>query len=103
MFYSGQLHQPFLLSSATCLIQKRIPSKSIASLGTFVSFACKVVDLVLSGQDGEVLCRTEVSNVCVRFIGDFKRRLPRTPSTGTMSSADDLDEREPPSPLDNGW
>ncbi|KAM4552606.1 rho GTPase-activating protein 29-like isoform 1-T1 [Odontesthes bonariensis] len=33
--------------------------------------------------------------------GDFKRRLPRTPSTGTMSSADDLDEREP-SPSDNG-
>uniref|UniRef100_A0A8C1IGU5 Rho GTPase-activating protein 29 n=1 Tax=Cyprinus carpio TaxID=7962 RepID=A0A8C1IGU5_CYPCA len=29
-------------------------------------------------------------------------RLPRTPSTGTMSSADDLDEREPPSPSDNG-
>uniref|UniRef100_A0A4W3H5E3 Rho GTPase-activating protein 29 n=1 Tax=Callorhinchus milii TaxID=7868 RepID=A0A4W3H5E3_CALMI len=34
--------------------------------------------------------------------GDFKRRLPRTPSTGTMSSADDLDEREPPSPSDPG-
>ncbi|KAM9839524.1 rho GTPase-activating protein 29 [Aulostomus maculatus] len=34
--------------------------------------------------------------------GDFKRRLPRTPSTGTMSSADDLDEREPSSPCDNG-
>uniref|UniRef100_A0A8C7KZ46 Rho GTPase-activating protein 29 n=1 Tax=Oncorhynchus kisutch TaxID=8019 RepID=A0A8C7KZ46_ONCKI len=34
--------------------------------------------------------------------GDFKRRLPRTPSTGTMSSADDLDERQPPSPSDNG-
>ncbi|KAM4729087.1 rho GTPase-activating protein 29-like isoform 2-T2 [Anableps anableps] len=34
--------------------------------------------------------------------GDFKRRLPRTPSTGTMSSADDLDEREPLSPFDNG-
>uniref|UniRef100_A0A8C9VY80 Rho GTPase-activating protein 29 n=1 Tax=Scleropages formosus TaxID=113540 RepID=A0A8C9VY80_SCLFO len=34
--------------------------------------------------------------------GDFKRRLPRTPSTGTMSSADDLDEREPPSPSDLG-
>ncbi|XP_037550085.1 rho GTPase-activating protein 29 [Nematolebias whitei] len=34
--------------------------------------------------------------------GDFKRRLPRTPSTGTMSSADDLDDREPLSPLDNG-
>uniref|UniRef100_A0A8C1ZZJ7 Rho GTPase-activating protein 29 n=1 Tax=Cyprinus carpio TaxID=7962 RepID=A0A8C1ZZJ7_CYPCA len=33
---------------------------------------------------------------------DFKRRLPRTPSTGTMSSADDLDEREPHSPSDNG-
>uniref|UniRef100_A0A8C5I960 Rho GTPase-activating protein 29 n=1 Tax=Gouania willdenowi TaxID=441366 RepID=A0A8C5I960_GOUWI len=33
--------------------------------------------------------------------GDFKRRLPRTPSTGTMSSADDLDP-SPPSPLDNG-
>uniref|UniRef100_A0AAZ3NMD1 Rho GTPase-activating protein 29 n=1 Tax=Oncorhynchus tshawytscha TaxID=74940 RepID=A0AAZ3NMD1_ONCTS len=33
--------------------------------------------------------------------GDFKRRLPRTPSTGTMSSADDLDERQPPSPSDN--
>ncbi|XP_006005665.1 rho GTPase-activating protein 29 isoform X3 [Latimeria chalumnae] len=32
---------------------------------------------------------------------DFKRRIPRTPSTGTMSSADDLDEREPPSPSDN--
>uniref|UniRef100_A0A670Y422 Rho GTPase-activating protein 29 n=1 Tax=Pseudonaja textilis TaxID=8673 RepID=A0A670Y422_PSETE len=29
--------------------------------------------------------------------GDFKR-LPRTPSIGTMSSADDLDEREAPSP-----
>ncbi|CAB1349984.1 unnamed protein product [Coregonus sp. 'balchen'] len=34
--------------------------------------------------------------------GDFKRRLPRTPSTGTMSSADDMDEREPSSPSDNG-
>ncbi|CAJ1081869.1 rho GTPase-activating protein 29 isoform X1 [Xyrichtys novacula] len=34
--------------------------------------------------------------------GDFKRRLPRTPSTGTMSSADDLDDREPPSPSDTG-
>ncbi|XP_054914286.1 rho GTPase-activating protein 29-like isoform X1 [Poeciliopsis prolifica] len=34
--------------------------------------------------------------------GDFKRRLPRTPSTGTMSSADDLDDREPLSPFDNG-
>ncbi|XP_048832788.1 rho GTPase-activating protein 29-like isoform X1 [Brienomyrus brachyistius] len=34
--------------------------------------------------------------------GDFKRRIPRTPSTGTMSSADDLDERELPSPLDTG-
>ncbi|CAL8279228.1 unnamed protein product [Lota lota] len=32
----------------------------------------------------------------------FKRQLPRTPSTGTMSSADDLDERELPSPSDNG-
>lgn len=36
------------------------------------------------------------------LLGDFKRRLPRTPSTGTMSSADDLDEREPPSPSDCG-
>uniref|UniRef100_UPI00358DE1A6 rho GTPase-activating protein 45-like isoform X2 n=1 Tax=Myxine glutinosa TaxID=7769 RepID=UPI00358DE1A6 len=27
--------------------------------------------------------------------GDFMRKLPRTPSTGTMSSTDDLDEREP--------
>lgn len=35
-------------------------------------------------------------------LGDFKRRLPRTPSTGTMSSADDLDEREPPSLSHNG-
>ncbi|KAF4076246.1 hypothetical protein AMELA_G00212270 [Ameiurus melas] len=34
--------------------------------------------------------------------GDFKRRLPRTPSTGTMSSADDLDERELPLSSDNG-
>lgn len=34
--------------------------------------------------------------------GDFKRRLPRTPSTGTMSSADDLDDREPPSLFENG-
>ncbi|KAK0134742.1 Rho GTPase-activating protein 29 [Merluccius polli] len=34
--------------------------------------------------------------------GDFKRRLPRTPSTGTMSSADDLDDREPPSPYESG-
>ncbi|XP_013929885.1 PREDICTED: rho GTPase-activating protein 29 isoform X3 [Thamnophis sirtalis] len=33
--------------------------------------------------------------------GDFKR-LPRTPSIGTMSSADDLDEREAPSPSDCG-
>ncbi|KAM6217384.1 LOW QUALITY PROTEIN: rho GTPase-activating protein 29-like [Rhynchocyon petersi] len=29
--------------------------------------------------------------------GDFHGKLPRTPSSGTMSSADDLDEREPPS------
>nr|XP_057916451.1 rho GTPase-activating protein 29 isoform X2 [Doryrhamphus excisus] len=34
--------------------------------------------------------------------GDFRRKIPRTPSIGTMSSADDLDEREPPSPSDNG-
>ncbi|XP_072500145.1 rho GTPase-activating protein 29-like isoform X2 [Notamacropus eugenii] len=34
--------------------------------------------------------------------GDFKRRLPRTPSMGTMSSADELDEREPPSPSEIG-
>lgn len=40
-------------------------------------------------------------NFC-HLLGDFKRRLPRTPSTGTMSSADDLDEREPPSPSDCG-
>ncbi|XP_028856806.1 rho GTPase-activating protein 29-like isoform X2 [Denticeps clupeoides] len=33
--------------------------------------------------------------------GGFSRRLTRTPSTGTMSSADDLDDREPPSPLCN--
>ncbi|XP_033964442.1 rho GTPase-activating protein 29 isoform X2 [Pseudochaenichthys georgianus] len=42
------------------------------------------------------------SNSSTDIQGDFKRRLPRTPSTGTMSSADDLDEREPPSPSDNG-
>uniref|UniRef100_A0A4X2JY63 Rho GTPase-activating protein 29 n=1 Tax=Vombatus ursinus TaxID=29139 RepID=A0A4X2JY63_VOMUR len=30
--------------------------------------------------------------------GAFKRHLPRTPSMGTMSSADELNEREPPSP-----
>nr|XP_058925826.1 rho GTPase-activating protein 29 isoform X3 [Kogia breviceps] len=34
--------------------------------------------------------------------GDFHRKLPRTPSSGTMSSADDLDEREPPSPSESG-
>ncbi|XP_011353976.1 rho GTPase-activating protein 29 isoform X1 [Pteropus vampyrus] len=34
--------------------------------------------------------------------GDFNRKLPRTPSSGTMSSADDLDEREPPSPSESG-
>ncbi|XP_061778322.1 rho GTPase-activating protein 29 isoform X3 [Nerophis ophidion] len=33
--------------------------------------------------------------------GDFMRKIPRTPSTGTMSSADDLDEREPPSSSEN--
>ncbi|XP_072769548.1 rho GTPase-activating protein 29-like isoform X2 [Nerophis lumbriciformis] len=33
--------------------------------------------------------------------GDFMRKIPRTPSSGTMSSADDLDEREPPSSSDN--
>ncbi|EPY76457.1 rho GTPase-activating protein 29-like protein [Camelus ferus] len=33
---------------------------------------------------------------------DFHRKLPRTPSSGTMSSADDLDEREPPSPSEAG-
>nr|XP_046216532.1 rho GTPase-activating protein 29-like isoform X2 [Oncorhynchus gorbuscha] len=35
------------------------------------------------------------SNSTTDIQGDFKRRLPRTPSTGTMSSADDLDERQP--------
>lgn len=34
--------------------------------------------------------------------GDFHRKLPRTPSSGTMSSADDLDEREPSSPSETG-
>lgn len=48
-----------------------------------------------------VLQQIGAFTVCL-FSGDFKRRLPRTPSTGTMSSADDLDEREPPSPSDNG-
>ncbi|XP_048832789.1 rho GTPase-activating protein 29-like isoform X2 [Brienomyrus brachyistius] len=42
------------------------------------------------------------SNSSTDIHGDFKRRIPRTPSTGTMSSADDLDERELPSPLDTG-
>ncbi|XP_072500158.1 rho GTPase-activating protein 29-like [Notamacropus eugenii] len=32
--------------------------------------------------------------------GAFKRHLPRTPSMGTMSSADELNERELPSPLE---
>lgn len=36
------------------------------------------------------------------LLGDFHRKLPRTPSSGTMSSADDLDEREPPSPSEAG-
>ncbi|XP_057679918.1 rho GTPase-activating protein 29 isoform X2 [Corythoichthys intestinalis] len=34
--------------------------------------------------------------------GDFKRKLPRSPSTGTMSSADDLDEPQSPSDAING-
>uniref|UniRef100_A0A8C5AMF4 Rho GTPase-activating protein 29 n=1 Tax=Gadus morhua TaxID=8049 RepID=A0A8C5AMF4_GADMO len=42
------------------------------------------------------------SNSSTDIQGDFKRRLPRTPSTGTMSSADDLDEREPLSPFESG-
>lgn len=50
-----------------------------------------------------LFCINEVLNVTLSAdLGDFKRRLPRTPSTGTMSSADDLDEREPPSLSDNG-
>uniref|UniRef100_A0A8C5Z6V4 Rho GTPase-activating protein 29 n=1 Tax=Marmota marmota marmota TaxID=9994 RepID=A0A8C5Z6V4_MARMA len=32
--------------------------------------------------------------------GDFHQKLPQTPFSGTMPSADDLDEREPPSPLE---
>lgn len=68
-FHSAQWYQPFLLLRPVCfmksLILQRSSSKNIAGLGTFVSFACKVVDLVLNGQDGEVLCRVEVSNVCV--------------------------------------
>lgn len=47
-------------------------SINIASLGTFVSFACKVVVLVLSGQDGEVLCRMEVSNVCLSVCSFYR-------------------------------
>ncbi|TSU75982.1 Rho GTPase-activating protein 29 [Bagarius yarrelli] len=43
-----------------------------------------------------------ISTIFCPAVGDFKRRLPRTPSTGTMSSADDLDDRELPSPSDNG-
>ncbi|XP_060058094.1 rho GTPase-activating protein 29 isoform X3 [Erinaceus europaeus] len=34
--------------------------------------------------------------------GDFHRKLPRTPSSGTMSSAEDLDDREIPSPSEAG-
>ncbi|XP_077882941.1 rho GTPase-activating protein 29-like isoform X6 [Ictidomys tridecemlineatus] len=33
--------------------------------------------------------------------GDFHQKLPQTPFSGTMPSADDLDEREPPSPLES--
>lgn len=68
-FHSAQWYQLFLLLSPVyfikSLILQRSSSKSIAGLVTFVSFACKVVDLVLIGQDGEVLCGMEVSNVCV--------------------------------------
>lgn len=52
--------------------------------------------------DLDRFCFCGCAHACCIHSGDFKRRLPRTPSTGTMSSADDLDEREPPSPSDNG-
>lgn len=47
---------------------------------------------------------SESSGNCIHnfILGDFHRKLPRTPSSGTMSSADDLDEREPPSPSEAG-
>ncbi|XP_010766863.1 rho GTPase-activating protein 29-like isoform X2 [Notothenia coriiceps] len=58
------------------------------------------VESPISSQHAKIAERR--SNSSTDIQGDFKRRLPRTPSTGTMSSADDLDEREPPSPSDNG-
>uniref|UniRef100_A0A8C6ACA8 Rho GTPase-activating protein 29 n=1 Tax=Marmota marmota marmota TaxID=9994 RepID=A0A8C6ACA8_MARMA len=36
------------------------------------------------------------------LLGDFHQKVPQTPSSGTMSSADDLDERGPPSPSEAG-
>lgn len=56
-------------------------------------------DLARFDLSGEMWADCCVPPYC---SGDFKRRLPRTPSTGTMSSADDLDDREPSSPFENG-
>lgn len=74
-------------------------------LGSWVVFvvalAYKVLTQPYLQSQPQVLQQIGALMYCM-YSGDFKRRLPRTPSTGTMSSADDLDEREPPSPSDNG-
>lgn len=74
-------------------------------LGNWVVFVVTLAYKLLTQPNlhtqPQVLQQIGAFTVCL-FSGDFNRRLPRTPSTGTMSSADDLDEREPPSPSDNG-
>ncbi|KAM9324761.1 rho GTPase-activating protein 29 [Gastrophryne carolinensis] len=93
--HSQKLGQKRSISSTDIQVLRGPPSRSW-SVGNQSSGMCSDSESAGGSSESRSMDSPSASP------GDFKRRLPRTPSTGTMSSADDLDEREPPSPSDNG-
>ncbi|XP_078264394.1 rho GTPase-activating protein 29-like isoform X2 [Rhinoraja longicauda] len=101
---------PFSVSSSGGLpVTNKATSSPHSSQGNLSQISGISVDILPQSPDVESPLLIKSNNMeekqlnsSIDFQGDFKRRLPRTPSTGTMSSADDLDEREPPSLSDNG-
>ncbi|KAK7881225.1 hypothetical protein WMY93_029634 [Mugilogobius chulae] len=62
----------------------------------------RYIDFVKSlPTDGPRLESHSFESSSVQNTGRLQEEAAQNPSTGTMSSADDLDEREPPSPSDN--
>uniref|UniRef100_A0A668AJM7 Rho GTPase-activating protein 29 n=1 Tax=Myripristis murdjan TaxID=586833 RepID=A0A668AJM7_9TELE len=101
LYEPGECYAEFVRNLPKVLPKERLHSDSISSDNARYKFGSQggmCSDSESAGGSSE----SRSMDSPTASPGDFKRRLPRTPSTGTMSSADDLDEREPPSPSDNG-